>query len=452
MRDEYVNVWGQNGKSIGMTNEWQRVPDVADFIIFKRGAKTYAKDGNTGEIVYKDVDAATVIQWVINNLGEGGKIFIKKGLYVINKKITIDRRVTIEGEGHGAPTSWDKAMTILKLADNFPDDTMFDLVPSSGLTDTWWQLPVFTRMMLNGNRNNQTKEINCFTQETGSAVDIHFLRLWFNDWSGYAIYLQDYYDHHIEDCVFEGTDHYSIYIGNATANYITHNYMTSGGGFVFFDTANPTLIASNHISSTSTTDALFYYNLSIAGGYAQRYIGNYLRGHKIIDSTGASSIQLYIIGNEIMGQSTSDNPLINLYHVSYAKILSNHFSYADVAIQLNSNTAIPMIAYNTFDTGNVTTPISGSASSSYPTYIHHNYGWQTENSGTYTASGDGSTTQFTIAHGLVAEPSKVTVTPASADAAGDFYVTKDATNIYINYKTAPASGTDNLSWYWEAGV
>ena len=59
--------------------------------------------------------------------------------------------------------------------------------------------------------------------------------------------------------------------------------------------------------------------------------------------------------------------------------------------------------------------------------------------------------QFAISHGLVAEPSKVQVTPMSADAAGDFYVTKDATNIYVNYKTAPASGTDNvvLSWYAE---
>jgi len=42
-------------------------------------------------------------------------------------------------------------------------------------------------------------------------------------------------------------------------------------------------------------------------------------------------------------------------------------------------------------------------------------------------------------------------TPMSADASGDFYVTADATNIYVNYKTAPPAGTDNvvLSWYAE---
>jgi len=85
------------------------------------------------------------------------------------------------------------------------------------------------------------------------------------------------------------------------------------------------------------------------------------------------------------------------------------------------------------------------------TIIKYNLGYLTENSGTVTFSGDGSTTQFKIAHGLVSTPSKVLVTPMSEDASGDFYVTADDTYIYINYKTAPPSGTDNvkLSFYAE---
>ena len=85
------------------------------------------------------------------------------------------------------------------------------------------------------------------------------------------------------------------------------------------------------------------------------------------------------------------------------------------------------------------------------TLIKRNLGYTTENSGTATFSGDGTTTQFSIAHGLVSEPSKVQVTPMTEDAAGDFYVTKDATNIYVNYLSAPPSGSNNvkLSWYAE---
>ncbi len=74
-----------------------------------------------------------------------------------------------------------------------------------------------------------------------------------------------------------------------------------------------------------------------------------------------------------------------------------------------------------------------------------------KSAGIATFSGDGTTTTFTIPHGLVAEPKVVQVTPLSADASGQFYVTKDATNIYVNYITAPPAGTNNivLSWYAE---
>jgi len=75
-----------------------------------------------------------------------------------------------------------------------------------------------------------------------------------------------------------------------------------------------------------------------------------------------------------------------------------------------------------------------------------------QNSGTATFSGDGATTQFSIAHGLVSTPTKVLVTPMTADAAADFYVTADDTYIYINYKSAPPSGTDNLKFSWYAEV
>ena len=75
-----------------------------------------------------------------------------------------------------------------------------------------------------------------------------------------------------------------------------------------------------------------------------------------------------------------------------------------------------------------------------------------KNSSTATFSGDGSTTQFKIAHGLVSTPSKARVTPMSADAASEFYVTTDATYIYVNYKTAPPSGTNNVVLSWYAGV
>ena len=89
--------------------------------------------------------------------------------------------------------------------------------------------------------------------------------------------------------------------------------------------------------------------------------------------------------------------------------------------------------------------------SPYPK-VYQNIGYTTENSGTVSFSGDGTTTQFSIEHGLVSTPNKVQVTAMSEDASGDFYVTADATYIYVNYKTAPPSGTDNIKLSWSAEV
>ncbi len=74
------------------------------------------------------------------------------------------------------------------------------------------------------------------------------------------------------------------------------------------------------------------------------------------------------------------------------------------------------------------------------------------NSGTATFSGDATTKQFAIPHGLVTKPSKYKVWPLSPDAAMDFYLTADDTYIYVNYLTAPPAGTDNVVLGWEGSV
>lgn len=67
-------------------------------------------------------------------------------------------------------------------------------------------------------------------------------------------------------------------------------------------------------------------------------------------------------------------------------------------------------------------------------------------------SGDGVQTDFTIPHSLSDTPLMWLVTPASADAKGEWYATADATNITVHYTTAPANGTNNLKWNWMAAA
>ena len=67
-------------------------------------------------------------------------------------------------------------------------------------------------------------------------------------------------------------------------------------------------------------------------------------------------------------------------------------------------------------------------------------------SGKTILSGAGNTL-VTIPHGTTL-PRSVNVTPGSIAAKGEYYITFDATNIYINYTTAVATASNNLTYYW----
>ena len=84
--------------------------------------------------------------------------------------------------------------------------------------------------------------------------------------------------------------------------------------------------------------------------------------------------------------------------------------------------------------------------------IRNNIGYITLNGGTAVFSGDGTTTQFKVKHGLAKAPKTVIATPLSPDAKDFSYAEADDTYIYFNFSTAPPSGTDNVKLAWYAEV
>jgi len=103
----------------------------------------------------------------------------------------------------------------------------------------------------------------------------------------------------------------------------------------------------------------------------------------------------------------------------------------------------------------------GINSSGANTIVKHYLNYITENSGTATFSGDGSTKDFLIGdHGLaVTDPSKIVVkvTPISSDAIAaspciGYVDPNDNAKIRVKFASAPASGTDNVKIVWEAQV
>ena len=70
-----------------------------------------------------------------------------------------------------------------------------------------------------------------------------------------------------------------------------------------------------------------------------------------------------------------------------------------------------------------------------------------ERVGKSTASGNGSTTVFNIAHGLGSNPTYAFAECSSIT--NTFTYTTDATNIVVTFSSAPASGTNNVVIYWQ---
>ena len=136
------------------------------------------------------------------------------------------------------------------------------------------------------------------------------------------------------------------------------------------------------------------------------------------------------------------------YPMRNAVVRNNYFGNlnGDTAVEVDSGDTI-YIEENYFDGSK---PFWTSVVTNI--VVRRNKGYVTENHGVATFSGNGSSTQFNITHGLVSTPSKIQVIPGSSDAAGSFYVTADSTYIYVNYITAPPSGTNNIVLYWYAEV
>lgn len=67
---------------------------------------------------------------------------------------------------------------------------------------------------------------------------------------------------------------------------------------------------------------------------------------------------------------------------------------------------------------------------------------------TVTASGDGTTTTFTLSHGFGSPPEDVVVEAGSRAASTDFWISGGTTSaVEVTFASAPSTGTDNLEFH-----
>jgi hypothetical protein len=260
-----------------------------------------------------------------------------------------------------------------------------------------------------------------------------------------------------------------------TGSYIKHELSAN---LIVFEN-NVIEISSNNLTQNvsaqidAKADHLMFRKNKIVITYPSGYYSGYALNVVPLGNADfvASILDNYIdapvnpnLGSAIIVWSKYTIPHYIWFKRNYVKSLTNNRSVLGLAGHINSITYYAYVKDNIVlgslennvriwnDTdGQITTAI---LDSDIPAFVWYRgaYKYAKRNSGKATFSGDGTTTQFKIPHNLISTPSRILVTPASENAARQFHVTADSTYIYVNYSTAPPSGTNNIVLYWYAEI
>jgi hypothetical protein len=162
----------------------------------------------------------------------------------------------------------------------------------------------------------------------------------------------------------------------------------------------------------------------------------------------------YFSGQTVFATSGESTGPINFYGGRFSNIGGGTTLISDQATGGNSNS-------NLFDqistAGNNTSGIVSWNTNTNPIFRGSgSNGVYWSNQGVSKQNGTGSAKQFAVAHKLLTGgtliPRYYTAVPAAAVARILYYVSADATNVYINFTTAPPSGSDNVVFSWQAAL
>ena len=152
-----------------------------------------AKNGETGKIDYRDTDAATVINNAVAQLELGGKVVLKRDLYLITDTITIENHgieFCMETMWRGTKESTETMKVGLKLADNVNKNVLLIEGRKCHVHDLY----------IDVNKDNNTAAVSGIYAASDGALDLHLSHVYiFNSvyygivWLGGAGYAEGVY-------------------------------------------------------------------------------------------------------------------------------------------------------------------------------------------------------------------------------------------------------------------
>jgi hypothetical protein len=417
----------------------------------------------SGAVVRWGTDDTSAINSAITAAAtSGGTVFFPQGVYCVGSAInTVPGAVWLQGTGFDAtyPSSAGRPVLmsvicamasmsyVLQLGSNPNSDTSGNPGASmSGLTVDAQALAA-SAVQTGGRRNRimecyviagNTQTVNIQGQNT--VLERSYIS---GEGMGNVVWVGAYSDHKIlnNQIKWSGTSGYVIKV---TVDHclISGNHIWQGsngsptvGTELYLSACHGIVVTGNIFDSTLsahiTVDASYYINIVSNLFFQTNGVTDNTLSCISILSTGGGSITA--VGNTVQGYGSSNR------YKAFITSAASSLNRINVSDNVGAYVALPF--------------------SGFTPDMHSNNGFlntttvlYANNKGSSSQSGTGSATQFTIPHGLAAAPTTWNVTAASSAAAGFTYVTADATNLYVNYASAPASGTNNVVLNWSASL
>jgi len=377
-----------------------RPTEPYSYIIFKKGSKYYAKNGETREVEYEGYDASEVIQSCVDALPNGGAILLRFGRYNLYNKITLKEGILLKGEYAGSGAYAGSPRTLLV---NYFDDHVIEMEAGSGIENV-----------------HIAKGVDPFTHS--------FL--------------------HITECDFNKPILISHVFGSSD--------LFSDGDFILLEITKNANICG--VFGIGLRWYGFENGIHLLGN--PEYTGNVISGNIFIFMGRFSRVFVkmerngggYQTGNKFIGimqcgSGTERAVLIdgnaNEFHISSFDIPSGNY---DVEV-LNG-------ARGNIVSGWVTSVLNNGERTKIISPYHF------ENSGTVTITGDGTTTTFTvdIPHGLAKDKVVCKITLDRDGPIDKVYLVDtepdgfyETIRVQVTYASAPASG-EEVPIYWSAEV
>lgn len=415
--------------------------NTAEYIIYKDGSNIICIDGHTGNKVKQGTNAATVIQYALDNT-TNGKIVLKKGKYVIDTKLSIvNHGVEFCSTTMARRNTGGVEVASIWMDDNVDDSMLYVSGFNCHLHD----------FILYGNKANQASGHGIETV-SNTSLDLHLDNVYIvyvkqngvhlkgGQCSMYAVYVE-YCDGAGYNLIDNAVGNKFIRCGSYFDKYgwnINRNENTFIGcvaadsiehGFIF-----ETAVARDCIMLGCTVLRSGHHGIWIYGGQK-----NIISNCSIKDVSNDHDDTYDGINLSTVGAAHTNHNIISNNYIR--STVANKHKYG--IRETDANQDYNMISNNIIS-DSVTASILPNGANSI---IKDNIGWINENGGAAANIADGGT----IAHGLVATPTYVSVV---GSVAGEMVQVTGlgAANITVAIKThAGAAGTQQTI-YWRAWI